>query len=290
MTTAPFAPLAPGLGIGAPLPSGWRSIADLPLLIIVGVTGVGKSTMLSRLTSLGLRHTLLPDRRVLTDALIIPTMQQLDSAPPQPVTDRRLRFDYTRRYRELHPGGMAQALAGLVVAPTEIGHGLLVFDGLRGENEIEWAVRLLPQAYFVMLDAPDAVRIQRLLGRRDAFDQVTTAPGVAQTHGFAGLGVTDAAGLFTPEEERALLALVETGAVTAADLRAKLQIVAEERRNYDPATTRAALLRWAGERALIIDTTHHRVDAVARLTARQVRAWGIVSEERVAREGAQDDG
>ncbi len=277
---ASFFAVAPGLGVGEPLPAGWRSITDSPLLVIVGVTGVGKSTMLSRLASFGLRHTLLPDRRALTDALIITTMQRLDNAPVQPVIDRKLRFDYTRRYRELHPGGMAQALADLSIDPAWAGDNLLVFDGLRGENEIEWAAQLVREAHFIMLDAPDVVRVRRLLGRRDAFDQIGTTMGEGQGAGLAALGVADAGGLFTPAEERSLLALVETGEVDKADLRAKLQIVAEERRSYDPAATRAALLRCAGERALIIDTTRHGVDVVAQITARQVGAWGLIPGER----------
>lgn len=289
MTTTPFSIIAPGVGVGDPHPTDWRPLAVFPLLIIVGVTGVGKSTMLGQLARRGLPYTLLPDRRVLTDALIIAAMQRLDGVPEQPVTDRRLRFEYTRRYRELYPGGMAQALAHLVIDPTIVGESVLIFDGLRGKNEIEWAVQLLPQAYFIMLDAPDVVRVQRLLGRRDAFDQVTGAASNATGEGFAALGVADAAGLFTPEEELSLLALVQSGAVTADDLRAKLQIVIEERRSYDPTTTRAALRSSARDRSLIIDTTRHEVDAVADLTARQARSWGLLpGEDAEQRRGLND--
>lgn len=274
----PFSILAPGLAIGEPAPPGWRALAKRPLLVIVGVTGVGKSTTLALLADLGLRHTLLPDRRVLTDALIISTMQAAGEQPIRPISDRKLRFEYTRRYRELHPGGMAHALAQLLVADGQL-PGLLIFDGLRGDNEIEHASHLLPHAHFVMLDAPDALRVQRLLGRRDAFDQIgaqdVSAADPAGALSFATLGVTEAAQLFSCDEQRGLLGLVAQGSVSAQEMAAKLQIVLEERRNYDPATTRMALLYCAGERSMIVDTTRQPAKAVAQMLLDQLQDWGL---------------
>jgi hypothetical protein len=274
----PFSILSARLAVGEPAPPSWQSITKRPLLVIVGVTGVGKSTTLAQLAELGLRHTLLPDRRVLTDALIISTMQAVDDQPIQPISDRKLRFEYTRRYRDLHPGGMAHALAQLLIEDSHL-PGLLIFDGLRGDNEIEQASLLLPHACFVMLDAPDAVRVQRLLGRQDSFDQIG-AQGACEAEAtdalsFAALGVAEAAQLFSNDEQRALLALVAQGSVSAQEMAAKLRIVVEERRNYDPAATRRALLNCAAERSLIIDTTHHSAKAVAQMILDQLQSWGF---------------
>ena len=135
MTMFSFTQLAPGVGIGAEAPSGWVAVAQRPLLVLVGVTGVGKSTTLAALAEAGLRYHLLPDRRDLTDRLIIPAMQPRAGQPVAPVTDRKLRFEYTRAYREVNPGGMAQALAQLWIEPAVLPE-LLLFDGLRGENEV----------------------------------------------------------------------------------------------------------------------------------------------------------
>ncbi len=266
----PFTLLAPRLATGDPAPPGWQPLAAVRLLILVGVTGVGKSTLLSELNRRGLAFTLLPDRRVLTDALIIRRMQAADGLPPTPVTDRKLRFDYTRRYRDRFPGGMAAALAQLwVESPSPA--AIYLFDGLRGANEIEFAAQTLPQARFLMLDAPDAVRVQRLLGRGDAFDQVQGQPAAvpAQAVDFAQLGVPDAAALFTRDEEATMLGWVARGEVPAADLTAKLKIVVEERRNYDPAATQAALRAHAHERSLIVDTVAH----APRDVAAQLMTW-----------------
>ena len=68
----------------------------------------------------------------------------------------------------------------------------------------------------------------------------------------------------------------DDGSVDLADLRAKVKIVVEERRSYDPQGTRNALLRHAGERALCVDTTQHGADDVARLIATRLGEWGLI--------------
>ncbi|MEZ4612913.1 MAG: hypothetical protein R2838_22165 [Caldilineaceae bacterium] len=175
---------------GGAVPNGWRPLTDLPLVILVGVTGVGKSTTIAALAVHAPDLHVLPDRRTLTDALIIAHVQQADGAPPAPVTDRAARFAYTRRYRTHFPGGMAHAVAQLRVAPHVTGP--LLFDGLRGADEVHEAVTRFPHAVFVVLDAPDAVRVQRLLGRGDAFDQIQSRTGHAGDD-WTALGVPEAA-------------------------------------------------------------------------------------------------
>ena len=91
------------------------------------------------------------------------------------------------------------------------------------------------------------------------------------------MGAAEAAQLFSSDEQLGLLALVTQGSVSAQEMAAKLQIVVEERRNYDPAATRRALLNCAAERSLIIDTTLHSVKAVARLILDKLQGWGLGS-------------
>ena len=212
---------------------------------------------------------LLPNRREVTDWLIIAAMQALDGDPIQPVTDRTARFAYTRRYREAFPGGMAHALAQLSV-DRSIWPGSLIFDGLQGAEEVTHAAAILPQARFVVLHAPDAVRVQRLLGRNDAFDRVDSVShesGQGEIRTFADIGLPAASAIFGPSQERALLALVHRGEVTTADLAAKLKIVVEERRNYDPDAALAALETLAPARTLLVDTTVHSPIEAAGLMA-----------------------
>ncbi len=267
-----FEQLQADLGVGVPVPVGWRPLADCRLAIIVGVTGVGKSTVLARLADAGLDFTLLPDRRVLTDRLIISAMQAQDGEPAGPVRDRSLRFDYTRRYRARYAGGMAHALSQVAAAPA-LAQRLLLFDGLRGADEVRHAAAALPHAYFIVLEAPDIVRVQRLLGRQDAFDAVCLSPSEdivsSGLTSLADLGVPDAAALFSAGEAAALLTWVRRGEVSADDLRAKLRIVVEERRNYDPAAARAVLQEDAPGRTLCLDTV--ALDAAQ--IAQAIAAW-----------------
>ena len=82
--------------------------------------------------------------------------------------------------------------------------------------------------------------------------------------------LTRSAGSFSAAEEGALLDLVRSGTVSAAALRDSLAIVLEERRSYDPAATKAALLDAAPFRTLVVDTQRHPPEEVGALIARFV--------------------
>lgn len=260
-----FTLLQPDVGYGvAPSPA-WQPLATRPLLVLVGVTGVGKSTTLAALQHVGLAYHALPDRRELTDRLIIPTMLAAKGEPLTAITDRTQRFALTRAYRAGRPGGMSEALSTLLVDVSQT-PGLLLFDGLRGANEVTHAAQALPQARFVMLDAPDIVRVIRLMDRQDPFDVIAARASTHAVHElqrFVDLGVEGAAALFTPQEQHILADLVSTGEATADDLRKALTIVVEERRNYDPAATRAALAANAPARTLFVDTVADTPQGVA---------------------------
>lgn len=271
-----FDEISPGLGYGERIPSGWQRLAEQSLVILVGVTGVGKSTTLRAMQQMGAAFTLLPDRRTLTDHLIIAELQRSEGVTPRPVVDRRERFDYTRQYRQRYPGGMAHALAQLWVDPLQL-TGPPVFDGLRGSNEVGYALEHLPHSRFVVLHAPDAVRIRRLLGRNDAFDHIRaghTRPADRTTLGtLADLGLDEAARYLSPDEQQALLALVQDGTISVDDLVRKVHIVIAERQNYDPAAALAILQTSAPDRALVVDTTEHSPQDAARLILAFMR-WG----------------
>jgi ABC-type cobalamin/Fe3+-siderophores transport system ATPase subunit len=249
-------------GAGVPIPSSWRSVKDVRSLVIVGLTGVGKTTVLTQLKSALAKGNgivdcqLLPNRREVTDVLMIPFVQRYDGLPVEPVKDRAERFEITRRYRQLFAGGMAHALSQLSVPSPKQG-SIVIFDGLRGENEIRHAANLLPHARFLMLDAPDAVRIERLVSRQDAFDSLSSSAEMNQGQsisGFAELGVSGLEEILTSQEQARLLALVNARTVEAGDLAARAKIVLAERRNYDPIATRNALLEHAEDRSLVVDT------------------------------------
>ena len=246
------ADLLPGLSPSAR--DHWLPLAAQPLLVLVGVTGVGKSTALAALGDL----KCLPDRREVTDAVMI--VPQTGQA----VTDREQRFALTARYRQSHPGGMAQALGSLHADP-QFWEGRLVFDGLRGQDEVEYAARQFPEWRFVSLHAPDTLRVRRLLGRADAFDVVAGIENGVQTSDLlADLtalgGVTE---VFDHTELADLAALSAQG-FAPADLLAKTRIVLSERRNYDPQAARRVLSALPAWRSLDLDTSLLSPQDVAR--------------------------
>ena len=245
---------------GAPPAASERSLAELPLTVLVGVTGVGKSTALAALTGSDAGMRVLPDRREVTDAVMI-----LPATGGVPVRDSEARFRLTAAYRQSHPGGMAQALGSLLADVSHWGEAP-VFDGLRGLEEVQYAAATFPAWRFVALGAPDAVRVRRLLGRADAFDQVGTGGGGALREDLAGLTGVEA--VFTPAELDDLAALPQAG-FAPADVLAKVKIVVSERRNYDPAAAEAFLRTLQPARALVLDTV--TLDPAG--VAAAVQAW-----------------
>ena len=263
--SAEFELLADGLGVGRP-PAGWVAIVDMPVLILVGVTGVGKSTTVDALRTRMGRISLLPNRRKLADLLVIPAVQRWDGDPPTAVKDRRRRFEYTGRYRQRYPGGLAHAFSRLVLqkqAATSTAGTLNIFDGLRGADEVTFAAQSLPMARFAVLNAPDVVRVERLVQRQDAFDQVGENSRSTTGGLFSWEEMAEGRDLFTRAEQNHLSALVSRGEVDGAELAAKLAIVAAERRNYDPHAAVEILRAAAPDRTVVVDTTTHAPDEVA---------------------------
>lgn len=244
------------------VPPTFEPLADFPLAIMVGLTGVGKSTVVELLQS-QIVFTLLPNRRQITDQVIISALQQADGETPAPVLDRVKRFEYTARYRQHHPGGMAHALGQLLLDPAQVGPRLL-FDGLRGLNEVQYAAKTLPRSRFVLLDAPDTVRVSRLLNRADAFDttQIETPPDQNTLAGLRAIPNIEA--IFNAGQLRQIAQSSHAAGYPAGEVVKKISIIVEERRNYDSNTARIFLTHHLPpERVLVVDTATLPPQAVA---------------------------
>ena len=101
------------------------------LVVVVGVTGVGKSTTLERLAARISCH-LLPDRRELADQVVLPAVQDELGVPRAPVRDRVDAWLVGTHSSELHAGCLAAlerqgyAIAFADAAPPHQPDGLIV--------------------------------------------------------------------------------------------------------------------------------------------------------------------
>lgn len=228
-------------------------------LFLMGLTGVGKSTAVTALQTGGVPLTLLPNRRTLTDTLIIPEVQRAVGEPVQAVKDRVKRFDLTKRYRENHPGGMVHALGRYLQTAPPVETDTVVFDNLRGVDEAKVAVTTFPDARFILLDAPPLIRLLRLVGRNDSFDHVSVkgSKGTSLTEQL--LAIDKLKTVFDPGE----LATLAAQGVPRSDLLKAVRVILSEAENYD-MTAAAEYLRRAKDTQsfLYLDTTEMSVDDV----------------------------
>lgn len=159
--------------------AGFISLADVPVCMVVGLTGTGKSTTLAEVAALREAGTVhycddIPERRELADLIIIPTAQVISGELVQPAKDRERRFELTRRFAlDFDSGGSASAYGWLHYRWD--GRTPLLSDGLRGPGEIAYALAHYPRWKVCELWVDPLTRLRRLSNRADAFDQVANA-------------------------------------------------------------------------------------------------------------------
>ena len=150
---------------------GKRLLGNHALLMLVALTGTGKSTTLRLLREeIGDSGAgVIPSRREVADWIAIPTAQALAGERIEPARDRVRRFEYTRFFAEQVQGGMAAAFSWLNLADDF--DGLLFSEGIRGESEIRYALEKFPRWQIVELTLNPLTRLRRLSGRSEEFDR-----------------------------------------------------------------------------------------------------------------------
>ena len=273
-----FELLEPNLGRGERVPHGWQSILNFPLLIFVGGMGAGKSTTLDLLREgeylevLGFRPFRLPDRRELTERLIIADMQR-EMGEPVRKLKRLERVSYIIRYKGEQPAGLAFSISRLAMNVQEMQNPeslFLVFDGLRGEDELKFTLSEMPMARLVMFHTQDIVRLERLLERDDAYDKIN------------GDVISDEQSLveelkqfefITFDEINYLLEIVSSGKIIVEELLRKLKLLEVEYSMYDVHNTRQILQDLGGDRTIEVDTTMEKPNQIARKIQQAAEKW-----------------
>jgi hypothetical protein len=242
-------------------------LAARPLLVLVGPTGAGKTTTVERLCTKLELAGVLPNRRALTDRIILPMMT---GNRDQSVVDRVERFRLTAEFKQRHPGGMGDVL-GRLALPADLPPGLILFDGLRGAAEVSAAASTLPRARFLVLDCAPELRLGRLCGRNDPFDRAAVTAVEGETAGAGAVAAAlEAEGFDTlvdPDVLRATATALAADGIDPSAVARAAAIIVEEARYYDSDAARQVLARLAPGRMLSVDTAVVDPDAVAALVA-----------------------
>ena len=186
--------------------TGFTPLADVPVLMVVGLTGTGKSTTLAQVAQMRSAGRLnycddIPDRRELADLIIIPTAQAIVSEQVRPIKDREQRFELTRRFAQQFDAGGSAAVYGWLHYQWDT-HTPLLSDGLRGPGEIAYALKHYPRWQVCELWVDAVTRLRRLSNREDRFDFLANSSAVEDLS-------------FLPEGRRLeVLHLLESGEVT----------------------------------------------------------------------------
>lgn len=267
-----FFKLSDTIGAGDIKNDQYRPLDQFFSCILVGVTGAGKTTLKTGLLK-KYRFYPLPGRRTLTDRIILPLMQQNDETHG-PVNDRNRRFAYTKGFREIHRGGMGYLLSRIKIKDINCSTPVL-FDGLRGIDEIRYASKAILSAFFIVLTAPDHIRIKRLMSRQDPFDKIKgriTASDVAQFEKIC-----------SSRQQKELFEYAKKIGISETALYEKAKIVIKEKKNYDPEAAGGFLSGTVPDRTIVIDSS--------KLSPRQiVAAVDMWLQNKIPKGSKKDDG
>ena len=219
------------------------------IIFLVGLTAVGKTSSVNALRAND--YKLLPNRRELTDLIIIPELQKEMGLPIEPVRDRLKRFEMTAKYRSRHPGGIVAALQQYL---TSLPKANYIFDNIRGKNELKAAYESIKNARFVFLDAPFEIRLQRLIKRKDDFD---TVRGSAAGELLEELKSVDKAAEIFNLQELAKSDFEKNSLLNA------VRIIASEYKNYDSKAAKEYLMTLEKRKYIYLDTSKNTVEQVS---------------------------
>ncbi len=213
------------------------------IIFIVGLTAVGKTTSIAALKNNN--YKLLPNRRELTDLIIIPEILRDMGQELSEIKDRVERFELTAKYRQKHSGGIVYALSTYLESKKSDNY---FFDNIRGVNELAAASKFT-NSYFIFLDAPNLVRLQRLIDRNDSFDQTSS---VQNNNLLAELNdIKNASAIFNLKK----IAKLAHNAREANKIISAVKIIVSENANYDSKKTKKYLENLDNKRFIYTDTS-----------------------------------
>ena len=143
------------------------SLINSKILFIAGFSGCGKSSLVHGLKDKLPSYYNIPERRIITNKCIIePMLEEKQSL--NNYSERTDRVGIVKKFKENIPEGIIYGLKNIDV--KNINPAGFIFDGIRGESEMNAALEAFPNAKIIHLTANDEVRKERIAGRKDQFD------------------------------------------------------------------------------------------------------------------------
>lgn len=139
-------------------------------IILVGGTGSGKSTLLEGLKK-HIQKAVTYERRKIADEYIMPKYAEhcKENGIKFDQKNREHRFNATAWYAEQGSPGMGRIVESIVKQPHET---CVIIDNLRGAVEVGYAIENIKGVVFIGVYLSDEIRLQRIIGRKDAFDSL----------------------------------------------------------------------------------------------------------------------
>lgn len=240
-----------------------KKISSLPLYILIGLTCTGKSTLILNLTKDSQHFKVMPNRRDITSKCIIEPLQFFLGKPVGDL-QRIDRYSYVGKFREYYYGGMAYVLDNIYL--KNINPSCLIFDGLRGENEVKYAVEKFPKAHFIALITSDFNRLIRLIFRDDPHDRTNKPYYQVPLKKIKKLSDIDQLFSildFSDDEKNEIIKLLEATQNAFYKISNLLKILAKDKQLNNPDSSIAFLKKYAFEKSYIYDNSHSEATAIA---------------------------
>ena len=145
--------------------------SDQNVIFIAGFAGSGKSTLIKRLLENLTNFTEIPERRIITFKGIIEPYTSYFNLPCD-FNKREERINIVKNYKKDIPEGIVYVLKHIRITKNISAN--FIFDGIRGEEELKNVLKTFKKAKIIILNTSKKVRLQRIIERKDPFDQINS--------------------------------------------------------------------------------------------------------------------
>ena len=148
-------------------------LSEQNIIFIAGFTGSGKSTLIRRLVQNLNCFSEIPERRFITlKGIIEPFVSYFNLKCD--FNKRQDRIDIVKNYKKNIPEGIVFVLRHIRVI-KDLPKGF-IFDGIRGDEELKIVLETFKKAQIIILNASKETRLNRIVERKDTYDQINIAP------------------------------------------------------------------------------------------------------------------